>query len=85
MLREDIHMTEFLASHGMIARRRVMKTPPSLSGCKVVNDAGELDLGGVSLRFREARKNAESVKSYVIRDTRDDEAIARALFSFLLL
>jgi glyoxylase-like metal-dependent hydrolase (beta-lactamase superfamily II) len=162
MLREDIHMTEFLASHGMIARRRVMKTPPSLSGCKVVNDAGELDLGGLTLRFldakghspgnilvhipgmkallvsdslgnlypgkgffpifftgysdylatidslaaldpmilglghngmftgreeirevfREARKNAESVKSYVIRDTRDDEAIARALFRF---
>ena len=162
MIREDLHMTEFLASHGMIAKRRAMTTPPSLSGCRVVNDADELDLGGVSTRFldakghspgnilvhipeinallvsdslgnlypgkgffpifftgysdylatidslaahdpmflglghngmftgreeireviREARKNAESVKSYVIRDTRDDEAIARDLFRF---
>ena len=55
MIAEDCHMAESMASHGLLTRRPVIKSPPSLSGCTVMNDGDELDLGGLTIRFLEAR------------------------------
>ena len=55
MIAEDRHMAESMASHGLLTRRPVIKSPPSLSGCTVMNDGDELDLGGLTIRFLEAR------------------------------
>ena len=54
MIAEDRHMAESMASHGLLTRRPVIKSPPSLSGCTVMNDGDELDLGGLTIRFLEA-------------------------------
>ena len=55
MITEDRHMAESMASHGLFTHRPVIKSPPSLSGCTVMNDGNELDLGGFTIRFLEAQ------------------------------
>ena len=54
MIAEDHHMAESMASHGLLTRRPLITSPPSLSGCTVMNDGDELDLGGLTIRFLEA-------------------------------
>lgn len=55
IITEDHYMTESMASHGIFTRRPVVKSVPSLSGCTVMNDGDELDLGELTIRFLEAR------------------------------
>jgi len=55
MIAEDRHMAESMASQGLLIRRPVITSPPSLSGCTVMNDGNELNLGGLTIRFLEAR------------------------------
>ena len=55
VIREDTHMTESLASIFSLSNRRVITSVPSLSGCAVVNDGDEIDLGSLKIRFLEAK------------------------------
>jgi glyoxylase-like metal-dependent hydrolase (beta-lactamase superfamily II) len=52
---EDSHMMESMVSQGLFTCRPVITFPPSLSGCTVMNDGDKLDLGGLTIRFLEAR------------------------------
>jgi len=40
-----------MASQGLLIRRPVITSPPSLSGCTVMNDGNELNLGGLRFAF----------------------------------
>ena len=55
MMTEDRHMMESMVSQGLFTYRTVITFPPSLSGCTVMNDSDELDLGGLMISFLEAR------------------------------
>jgi glyoxylase-like metal-dependent hydrolase (beta-lactamase superfamily II) len=52
---EDLHMTQALVSRGACKEERVISCPPSLTGCNVVGDGEELDLGDITIRFLEAK------------------------------
>ena len=54
MIAEDRHMTESMASHGLLTHRPAITSSPSLAGCTVMNEGDELDLGGLAIRFLEA-------------------------------
>jgi glyoxylase-like metal-dependent hydrolase (beta-lactamase superfamily II) len=55
MMTEDRHMMESMISQGLFTCRPVIAFPPSLSGCTIMNDGDELDLGGLMISFLEAR------------------------------
>ncbi len=51
MVKEDRHMSEFLAAHGIEPGRASVQDPPSLANCLIAADGDEMDLGGKTLRF----------------------------------
>ena len=55
IINEDRHMAESMASHGLLTRRQVITSVPSLAGCTVMSDGNELYLGGLMIRFLEAK------------------------------
>ena len=55
IINEDRYMAESMAFHGLLTQRHVIAAVPSLSGCKVMNDGDELDLGGLMISFWEAK------------------------------
>ncbi|KUG23261.1 hypothetical protein ASZ90_006922 [hydrocarbon metagenome] len=52
---EDDYVAKSMASHGLFARRPAITSVPSLSGCTVMKDGNELDLGEVTISFLEAK------------------------------
>jgi glyoxylase-like metal-dependent hydrolase (beta-lactamase superfamily II) len=54
-LTEDTHMTEFLRSVGVFSKRPPLNAPPHLRDHLLAHDGNEIDLGGRTLRFIEAR------------------------------
>ena len=55
MIVEDQHMKKSIATRGIFSQRPVVTTPPSLSGCTVMNDDEELNLGELNISFLEAK------------------------------
>lgn len=55
MMTEDRHMMESMISQGLFTCRPVITFPPSLSGCTIMNDGNEIDLGGLMITFLEAK------------------------------
>ncbi len=55
IITEDHHMKESMAFHGLLTHRHVVTSAPSLSGCTVMSDGDELDLGGLTIIFLEAK------------------------------
>jgi len=55
LIAEDKHMLAAMTSLGLHSSQTAITTPPSLSGCKVVQDEEELDLGGLKIRFLEVK------------------------------
>jgi 2-aminobenzoylacetyl-CoA thioesterase len=55
MMNEDRFMTESMAVHGLVSRRLSITVVPSLSGCRLINNDEELDLGRLSIRLGEAK------------------------------
>jgi 2-aminobenzoylacetyl-CoA thioesterase len=51
LVKEDRHMSEFLAAHGITPGRRPVEAPPPVFNCLVAADGDEMDLGGKTLRF----------------------------------
>jgi 2-aminobenzoylacetyl-CoA thioesterase len=51
LVREDRHMTEFLAANNIEPGRPPVVDPPSLMNCLVARDGDEMDLGNLTLRF----------------------------------
>lgn len=52
---EDNYVAKSMASHSLFTRRPTITSVPLLSGCTVMNDGNELDLGGLTIRFLEAK------------------------------
>lgn len=52
---EDNYVAKAMASHGLFTDRPTITSVPSLSGCTVINDGDELDLGGLTICFFEAK------------------------------
>ncbi|KQC07570.1 MAG: hypothetical protein APR62_06295 [Smithella sp. SDB] len=52
---EDHYMMKSMSSHGLLTMRPTATFVPSLSGCMVMKDDNELDLGGLTIRFLEAK------------------------------
>jgi glyoxylase-like metal-dependent hydrolase (beta-lactamase superfamily II) len=88
MITEDRHMAEFMASHGLLTHRPVIKSPPSLSGCTVMNDGNELDLGGFTIRFLEAKGHSPGnilvhipgIKTLLVSDSLDNRYPGQGFF-----
>jgi len=55
LIQEDRHMSSFVLDRGVVSSRPAIQKAPSLSGCKVMTDADELDLGEAKIRFMDAR------------------------------
>lgn len=53
IVEEDRHMSQFLASQGIIPGRPPLDTAPLLTDCMIASEGDEMDLGGVTLRFVE--------------------------------
>ena len=51
LIQEDRHMSSFMLDRGLVSSRPAIRHAPSLSGCKVVTEADELDLGEMKIRF----------------------------------
>ncbi len=58
IVQEDRHMSGFLISEGYEPGRPPVDAPPSLAGCAIALDGDETDLGGLTLRFLEAKGHA---------------------------
>ena len=52
---EDMHMLQAMTSLGLAGGETAITTPPSLTGCKIVQDEEELDLGELKIRFLEVK------------------------------
>lgn len=52
---EDSYVSKSMASFGLRTCRPVITSVPSISKCMVVDDDNELDLGGLTIRFLEAK------------------------------
>ena len=55
LIQEDRHMSSFMLDRGLVSSRPSIRCAPSLSGCKVMTEADELDLGEAKIRFMDAR------------------------------
>jgi 2-aminobenzoylacetyl-CoA thioesterase len=55
MIDEDIYMIRAMNSRDLCDITPTIVFPPSLSGCKIVSDGEELDLGGINIRFLSAK------------------------------
>jgi glyoxylase-like metal-dependent hydrolase (beta-lactamase superfamily II) len=58
MIVEDLHMIKAMTSLGFCNYPAAIKNPPSLAGCRVVNEGEELDMGDLTISFLEARGHA---------------------------
>ncbi len=58
LVREDRHMSEFLAAHGIQPGRPPVVQPPSLQDSMLAHEGDEIDLGGITLRFMVATGHA---------------------------
>jgi glyoxylase-like metal-dependent hydrolase (beta-lactamase superfamily II) len=55
MIAEDEYMHAAMASRGFQTKIKPIVSPPSLSGCRIVKDGDELDLGKLKIEFIEAK------------------------------
>jgi 2-aminobenzoylacetyl-CoA thioesterase len=55
LIQEDRHMSSVMVDRGLVFNRPAIRHSPSLSGCKVVTEGDELDLGEVKIHFVDAR------------------------------
>lgn len=55
MIAEDAFMLKVLTERGVAQSAKTIESPPSLAGSRVVRDGEELDLGGLKIRFMEAK------------------------------
>lgn len=55
MIAEDAFMLKVLTDRGIANSFRTIEDAPSLAGCRVARDSDELDLGGLTIRFLEAK------------------------------
>lgn len=77
MIIEDRYMTESMAVHGLFSRRPAITSVPSLSGCKIVSDGEEFDLGGINIMFLVAKGhspgnilvNIPDIKTVLVSDS----------------
>jgi glyoxylase-like metal-dependent hydrolase (beta-lactamase superfamily II) len=58
MILEDRHMAVFMAQQGVASSRQAIDAAPSSSGWMTATDGEKLDLGGVGIRFLEAKGHA---------------------------
>ncbi|MGD1152618.1 MAG: MBL fold metallo-hydrolase [Syntrophales bacterium] len=55
LIEEERHMSSFMLDRGVVSSRPAIRRSPSLSGCKVMTEADELDLGEAKIHFVDAR------------------------------
>jgi glyoxylase-like metal-dependent hydrolase (beta-lactamase superfamily II) len=55
LIEEERHMSSFMLDRGVVSSRPAIRRSPSLSGCKVMTGADELDLGEAKIHFVDAR------------------------------
>lgn len=58
LIAEDRYMIEAMTTRGVCSSAQAIKSSPTLSGCRVVNDGDEIDLGELTIKFMEARGHA---------------------------
>lgn len=58
LIAEDRHMIEAMTARGVCSSAQAIRSSPNLSGCKVVNDGDEIDLGELTVKFMEAKGHA---------------------------
>lgn len=88
MILEDGHMTESMMARGLISCGPVIKSPPSLSECKIVTGGEELDMGGFIIRFFEAKGHSPGnilvqipgIKTLLVSDSLGNRYPGRGFF-----
>ncbi|MCX5850337.1 MAG: MBL fold metallo-hydrolase [Deltaproteobacteria bacterium] len=88
MIAEDLHMIESMASRGFCCRRTAITSVPSLSGCKVVNNGEELNLGDFTIRFLEVKGHSPgnilvhipAIKTLLVSDSLGNHYKGRGFF-----
>jgi glyoxylase-like metal-dependent hydrolase (beta-lactamase superfamily II) len=55
LIEEERHMSSFMLDRGVVSSQPAIRRSPSLSGCKVMTGADELDLGEAKIHFVDAR------------------------------
>lgn len=58
LIAEDRHMIKAMTTRGVCGSVEAITTSPILSGCNVVNDGDEIDLGELNIKFIEAKGHA---------------------------
>ena len=58
LIREDRYMASFISDQGLVSNLPEINDCPSLYGCTVVACGDELDLGGIKIRFLDAKGHA---------------------------
>ncbi len=93
LVREDRHMSEFLAAHGIQPGRPPVEEPPYLENCIIAKDGDEMDLGGITLRFLVAKGHAPGkivvyipeIKSLILSDSLGFRFPGRGVFPMFLV
>jgi len=93
VVREDRHMSEFLAAHGIQPGRPPVEEPPSLQNCIVAHEGDEMDLGGITLRFMVAKGHAPGkiivyipeIKALILSDSLGFRFPGRGVFPMFLV
>lgn len=88
MITEDRHMTDYMNASGFLSKKTAIKSVPSLSGCRIINDGEELNLGGVTVRFLEAKGHSPgnlllhipSIKVSLVSDSLGNHYPGRGFF-----
>lgn len=93
VVREDRHMSEFLAAHGIQPGRPPVEEPPSLQDCIIGHEGDEMDLGGITLRFMVATGHAPGkvivyipeIKASILSDSLGFRFPGRGVFPMFLV
>jgi 2-aminobenzoylacetyl-CoA thioesterase len=93
VVREDRHMSEFLAAHGIRPGRPPVEEPPSLGTCIIAQDGDKMDLGGITLQFLVAKGHAPGkiivyipeIKSLILSDSLGFRFPGRGVFPMFLV
>jgi glyoxylase-like metal-dependent hydrolase (beta-lactamase superfamily II) len=88
MITEDRHMTDSMNVSGLLSKKTAIKYVPSLSGCKIINDGEELDLGGLSISFLDAKGHSPgnllmhipNIKASLVSDSLGNHYQGRGFF-----
>ena len=88
IITEDHHMKESMAIHGLLTHRHVVTSLPLLSGCTVMNDGNEIDLGDLMISFLEAKGHSpgnilvhiSDLKTLLVSDSLGNHYLGQGFF-----